>query len=102
MTVCDYTTQFVRHAAGVSAATLNLEALVPIFEFACDACGKSFEQLLRTAADRGKIVCPLCGANRVSKQPSVFAAHDAPVPTRGLPTGGCGRCGDPNGPCSIE
>ncbi len=74
---------------------------MPIYEYVCESCQRSFEQLVRSKRDESRLTCPECGHGRVERRPSVFAAHarSSSVP---LPTGGCGRCGDPNGPCGLD
>ena len=74
---------------------------VPIYEYVCESCKQSFEQLVRSKRDESRLTCPACGHERIERRPSVFAAHarSSGVP---LPTGGCGRCGDPNGPCGLD
>ena len=75
---------------------------MPIFEYACRECGTVFEELV-TSADGPAPRCPKCDARRVEKRPSVFAAHGGRSTASPLPrAGGCGRCGDPNGPCGVE
>jgi len=53
---------------------------MPIFEYHCQPCNKTFEKLLKTPLD--KFVCPVCGqqAKRVVSTPSAFgdAACSAP------------------------
>lgn len=73
---------------------------MPVFEYLCGKCGHAFEQLLRGADEQAGVRCPKCGHARVEKQFSVFAARNAPKPAP-LPAGGCGRCGDPQGPCGL-
>lgn len=74
---------------------------MPIYEYACDQCSEQFEQLVRSAADERDVACPKCGATRVSKRLSVFAARQG-VPQAAAPPPGCGRCGDPNGMCGFD
>ena len=57
---------------------------MPIYEYACSACGKSFEYLARTLSDK-PAKCPACGAKKLSKQLSSFAKPAAV-------TTGCGSC----------
>ena len=46
--------------------------------------------------------CPECGDTKVQRVLSVFAAHQgAPRVTGAESSAGCGRCGDPNGPCNL-
>lgn len=74
---------------------------MPIYEYECQSCRKSFEQYLKSADEERGVVCPECGAKRVSRIPSVFAARSVEAPAS-LPQRGCGRCGDPNGPCAAD
>ena len=75
---------------------------MPLFEFHCPLCDKDFEELVRSADDASSVACPHCGKTGASRKLSVFAAHGAATPTNGasFSPGACGRCGDPNGPCS--
>lgn len=72
---------------------------MPIYEYECGACGHSFEELIRAESDEKSLACPSCGARKNRRRPSVFSPHGASATP--LPRGGCGRCGDPNGPCGI-
>lgn len=74
---------------------------MPMYEYECRSCKKSFEKLVRSASDRDKTVCPECGSAKVGRKFSAFAvgadgarsaASDA------MPM--CGRCGGP-GPCGM-
>jgi putative FmdB family regulatory protein len=73
---------------------------MPIFEYACRACGHEFETLVR-AADTPN--CERCASPELEKKLSVFAAQssggEAPAAT-----GPCGTCGHPGGPgsCAIN
>lgn len=75
---------------------------MPVFEYVCNRCGREFEELMLSANDADRVRCPQC-SGAVTRKISAFAAAS---PSSGaaslpLPTGGCGRCGDPSGPCSI-
>ena len=71
---------------------------MPIYEYACLACGAHFEKLIH---GQSTPVCPSCESARVSRQLSVvgvrtgsrFAAEGGPGPAAG--GGGCcgGGCG---------
>jgi len=52
---------------------------MPIFEYICDDCRKRFEKLVRRTSgpDADQIVCPSCGASRVTAQMSTFAAQSS-------------------------
>jgi putative FmdB family regulatory protein len=57
---------------------------MPLYEYRCKACGRTFEQLRRMSeADRG-VECPECQSPEVQRQLSSFA-------TGGCGTGGGGR-----------
>ena len=77
---------------------------MPIYEYACPDCQEEFEQLVRSAEAAATTECPSCGSRRVERRMSVVAAPRAaekpPLPMGG-PGGGCGRCGDPEGPCGL-
>lgn len=73
---------------------------MPIFEYVCRECGQQFESIV-TASRAAR--CPSCSSDALDKQLSVFAvAASGPRETPAPPVGGCGRCGDPNGPCSLD
>jgi putative FmdB family regulatory protein len=69
---------------------------MPIYEYVCMSCECHFEELVRY--DDASPACPECGATKVSRQFSVFAAHG----TAGQPSfgGGGGCCGGACGSCS--
>jgi putative FmdB family regulatory protein len=70
---------------------------MPIFEYACRACGHEFETLVRSMETPA---CVRCASPALDKKLSVFAAQKtadaAPAP--------CGSCGHPGGPgsCAIN
>ncbi|HMV55047.1 MAG TPA: zinc ribbon domain-containing protein [Rhodocyclaceae bacterium] len=69
---------------------------MPIYEYTCSACGKDFEQLVRSSGPAP--ACPGCHSTDLRKKLSTFAAmSDAAAPARDLP-GPCGSCGHPDGP----
>ena len=72
---------------------------MPIYEYACQDCGREFETLVRG----GQVpVCPACASTQLDKKLSVFATAEsgtaAPLPA--IP-GPCGTCGHPDGPGSC-
>jgi putative FmdB family regulatory protein len=68
---------------------------MPIFEYACRACGHEFETLVR-AADTPS--CASCGSEALDKKLSVFSAQNGgPEPA----SAACGTCGHPGGPGSC-
>jgi putative FmdB family regulatory protein len=70
---------------------------VPIYEYACRACGNQFETLVRGAEQPA---CSHCSSPELEKKLSVFAALGNEEPQ----TTACGTCGDPRGPgsCAIN
>jgi putative FmdB family regulatory protein len=76
---------------------------MPLFEYACRACGHEFEYLTR--ADRTP-TCPSCAGAELEKKLSVFAvSSNTPSASPAAASGaGCGMCGDPRGPgaCSLN
>ncbi len=72
---------------------------MPVFEFHCPSCERDFEEYVRVIKDAQAVACPICGARRVQRKLSVFAARAAQPSA--APPGACGRCGDPNGPCAM-
>jgi putative FmdB family regulatory protein len=74
---------------------------MPIYEFACDDCGKEFEKLFRSTSVRKPPTCPHCDSRNVHKKFSTFAtAGGEPGKGRGGATscatcssGSCATCG---------
>ncbi len=55
---------------------------MPIYEYACAPCGKSFEELVIRKSDEAEVKCPACGSADVARQMS------RPAATRGGSGGG--------------
>jgi putative FmdB family regulatory protein len=66
---------------------------MPLYAYACDACGHEFEQLTMagTTADP---VCPSCESPKVARG---FGLPARPAAGRGLPATGCGE----GPPCAL-
>lgn len=48
---------------------------MPLYEFLCEECDKTFTQVLTLAEyDEGKVTCPKCGSKKVVQEPSTFFA----------------------------
>jgi putative FmdB family regulatory protein len=62
---------------------------MPIYEYACPACAKRFERLVRRFGEA--VSCPSCASPDVEREFSVFAvAVSAPSPAPpGCGAGGC-------------
>lgn len=73
---------------------------MPLFEYRCIRCDHYFEELVAMSGQT-KVKCPKCDEGKVEKLHSVFAARAETTPSPVPTGGGCGRCGDPAGPCSM-
>ena len=74
---------------------------MPIYEYACQACGHAFETLVRSGSVPE---CPTCHSHALDKQLSVFATTGgSPDPAPSM-AGPCGTCGHPDGPvaCALH
>jgi len=49
---------------------------MPIYEFACSECRKSFEELV-SISKIDEVVCPSCGSPKVKKKMSTFASKSS-------------------------
>lgn len=48
---------------------------MPIYEYLCLTCHKTFSQILTLAeAEKQKVVCPHCHGSKVKQSPSTFYA----------------------------
>jgi len=52
---------------------------MPIYEYRCEKCGRTFEELRRMSQSDEGLKCPYCESERVKRQMSAFATR-----------GGCG------------
>jgi putative FmdB family regulatory protein len=69
---------------------------MPIYEYVCRACGRSFEELTLTAGDEHRTACPSCNGKRVDRQLSAFAVgNGSGSELAAAEPGGCGACGAP-------
>jgi len=46
---------------------------MPLFEFECNNCNNSFEDLVRSDGEIEDIICPFCGSSSAQKKISTFA-----------------------------
>ena len=66
---------------------------MPLYEFACDACGKPFEEFFRSMTERRRPRCPHCGSRNVHKKFTACAAAGGDRSKgRGASGGGCATC----------
>lgn len=70
---------------------------MPLFDFTCADCGRSFELLLRGAKESP--ACPHCASVRVEKQLALVAVKG--LKSDHVHTNGCG-CGQARGSCGAN
>ena len=68
---------------------------MPIYEYACTACGHEFETLVYGSE---RPACPECASEELAKRFSTFATHGDARASAPMMPGACGTCGDPRGP----
>ncbi len=67
---------------------------MPIYEYACTPCGKTFEELLIRRSDEAEVRCPACGSADVGRKISRPAAARVSGGGGGhAPAPGCGPVG---------
>jgi len=50
---------------------------MPLFEFICTDCGKSFEELVQSTSKINDVICPVCHSQNIFKKISIFASQPA-------------------------
>ena len=50
---------------------------MPLFEFVCNECNHSFEDLVRTNDRIEDVICPFCGKDSATKKISTFATNSS-------------------------
>jgi putative FmdB family regulatory protein len=71
---------------------------MPVYEYTCQNCKKSFEKLQRNISSHEDPTCPECGSTKTARKLSLFAVGAEQAKSS---SGGCGRCGGP-GPCALD
>ncbi|HET6410576.1 MAG TPA: zinc ribbon domain-containing protein [Anaeromyxobacter sp.] len=66
---------------------------MPIYEYACRACGKVFEAFLLRRTDEAEVACPDCATREVERVISRPAAVSGSGTAAGPRGGGCGPVG---------
>ncbi|HNR39685.1 MAG TPA: zinc ribbon domain-containing protein [Acidobacteriota bacterium] len=51
---------------------------MPLYEYFCRECRKSFEALRRLSDDDADVRCPHCGSEKVDREFSTFASAGSP------------------------
>jgi putative FmdB family regulatory protein len=76
---------------------------MPIYEYHCSSCEKSFDHLAKSMAQRDeKIACPECGSRKTGRKLSVVAvgsSGSAPAAPAGHTHSGMCGCGRVPGSC---
>jgi putative FmdB family regulatory protein len=75
---------------------------MPLREFACEACGHRFEELV---GPDDSAACPKCSGRKLRRLLSTFAVSAAASTPRSASSDSpapCGSCGDPRGPGACE
>lgn len=71
---------------------------MPIYEYACQDCGREFEALVRSTTVPE---CPDCHSISLEKKLSVFATAGSTNEAAPPALSPCGSCGNPGGPGSC-
>ena len=74
---------------------------MPIYEYACKACEKKFEKLVKSMNSTEPVACPKCGSIKTSRALSVFAVGAESAKESSSPPV-CGRCGGAPGSCGMN
>ena len=76
---------------------------MPIYEYTCKSCKKSFELLVRSmrGASDDKAKCPECGSTQTARALSVFAVSSEASRDGTSVDPSCGRCGGAPGSCGM-
>ncbi len=72
---------------------------MPIYEYACNACGKDFEKLVRESSPAPE--CPACHSTDLHKKLSAFAPMTSSTSSANAPSP-CQSCGNANGPGACQ
>jgi putative FmdB family regulatory protein len=72
---------------------------MPIFEYKCQDCETTFEQLVKSS--KSPVNCPECGENNNARQLSVFAASIAAPGKPNCSVSDCSTC-CPSGTCGLS
>ena len=80
---------------------------MPIYEYHCEACDKSFEQMTPMSSRDAKIPCPHCNSKKTARKLSVVAvggggAQSGSAPSAGHTHSGMCGCGKRPGSCGMN
>ena len=79
----------------------RMEITMPVYEYTCQSCEKSFDKLIRSMTTEEKPSCPECGSPKTARVMSVFAVGAEGSRSAGGDSPMCGRCGDAPGSCQM-
>jgi putative FmdB family regulatory protein len=76
---------------------------MPIYEYRCEACGDTFEKLVRRTEEAVEAGCPSCGDHHLEQQYSTFAARAGSLGSSRAEMPSCpsGMCSNP-GMCGMN
>ncbi|MBK9064365.1 MAG: zinc ribbon domain-containing protein [Acidobacteria bacterium] len=63
---------------------------MPLYEFTCEKCGATFEELVGAGLEDFGVTCPECGSEKIQKLVSRFASAGASASKGGDGGGSCG------------
>jgi putative FmdB family regulatory protein len=66
---------------------------MPLYEFQCTQCDRSFEELVRAAAAITEVKCPQCGSEHVRRKLSIFASKASGGASTVMPASTCAPSG---------
>lgn len=66
---------------------------MPIYEYACKACDRAFEELVLRRSDEADVRCPACKGKRVEKRMSRPAASQSRAEGGGASSASSPGCG---------
>ncbi|HTS02438.1 MAG TPA: zinc ribbon domain-containing protein [Thermoanaerobaculia bacterium] len=70
---------------------------MPLREYRCAACEKTFEILVLAGDDAATARCPSCGSKKMNRLLSTFAARGSAPARDAEPACGAGACAMPGG-----
>jgi putative FmdB family regulatory protein len=53
---------------------------MPLYEYRCETCGRTFEKLRRMSDSDSEVDCPNCASEQVRRQLSTFATGGCAAP----------------------
>jgi putative FmdB family regulatory protein len=66
---------------------------MPLYEFRCTECNRSFEELVRTSTAIAEVRCPECGGDDVHRKVSTFASKVSGGSSAVAPASSCAPSG---------